>query len=397
MRTLALALAMLLLAFAFLPAAAAGALGVQTLRMVAFSLVLLALAAVTLAWRPALPAPHTPGALWLLLGLALLGLLDLRHAGDPIAWKLALPVLALLVAPRLALMAGPERVALAAWRLLSAYVLATAATLLLGGGEAALRGHDAVQRLDATGSMVAHGSLCAVHVAVAAQLLADRSTRRLDRTLAIVAGLAALAMALLSGTRSVLAIWALALLFAWTVGPAPVRRRTVATGLALVLAFVLHTAFVSPTLLLRLQGAGEFSSGRAASIGVWLAAWAEQPLGIGLGGIRTALADGRPALDGQQLLEWPHNEPVRLLVEGGPVGLVVVLGLLVLLLGQALRGAAHSPSPVVRALLVALAADILAESLLQNFLNGVYQATAFALLVGTLATPLPLGRRGAPG
>ena len=37
----------------------------------------------------------------------------------------------MLVAPRLALMAGPERVALAAWRLLSAYVLATAAVLLL--------------------------------------------------------------------------------------------------------------------------------------------------------------------------------------------------------------------------------------------------------------------------
>ena len=57
---------------------------------------------------------------------------------------------------------------------------------------------------------------------------------------------------------------------------------------------------------------------------------------MGLGAVRELLADGRPALDGTSLLEWPHNEFVRFYVEAGPPGLLFVVLLLTVLVQRAI-------------------------------------------------------------
>ena len=103
---------------------------------------------------------------------------------------------------------------------------------------------------------------------------------------------------------------------------------------------------------------------------------------MGLGAVRELLADGRPALDGTSLLEWPHNEFVRLLRRGRTARAAVR--------GPAAGDAGASrdprargiePDPVLRALILVIAADLVAEACLQNLLNAVYHATVLILIL----------------
>ena len=212
-----------------------------------------------------------------------------------------------------------------------------------------------------------------------------RSGTAASRPLIVALGLSALAMAFLSGTRTVLVIWTVYLLLAAYVAPRE-RMRLLLLAVGAGVALLLHGLLFTDALTQRLLGAsGDYTSGRWDSITVWLARWADQPFGVGLGGIRAMLAAGRPALDGERVLEWPHDEFVRFLVEGGPIGLLFALGLVVCVVRLAIRGAVAMREPLGQTLLLALAADVVAEMTLQNFLNGVYQATAFVLLIGLMA------------
>ena len=377
-----------LMAFAFLSAATASAWGLQPWRMAGFISLLSLLAMV--GWL-AHPRVATSGAAVPLALLAVIGVLilqELVRPADPMGYKIALPVLALLLAPRLALLLDHVPPVRTAWAVLSAYVLATAVGLFVGGPDEMVRGDDMVERWDATGSVITHGNICAIYVVLAVAVWRSRP-RGPAAILVLALGLVALAMAFLSGTRTVLVIWGIYLALTM-VGDADDRRSTALLLLALMVAFLAYSFFVNDSLALRLVGAStEFTSGRADSITAWLARYAREPFGIGLGGVRAALADGRPELDGERLLEWPHNEFVRLLVEAGPVGLLFAVSLTIHALRCALAGAARLTDPLARALLRVLAADVLAEMLLQNYLNGVYQATVVFLLIGVLSSRPP--------
>ena len=179
-----------------------------------------------------------------------------------------------------------------------------------------------------------------------------------------------------------------------------------ALALGLALAFTLWTLVASDSFYLRLSGGQEdFSSGRWASIAHWLALAGDRPWGLGLGAVRDLLAEGRPKLNGTNLLEWPHNEFVRFWVEAGPIGLLFVVLLLALLLRRAIRAARVEPDPMLRAMMLAIAADLLAEACLQNLLNAVYHATVLILILSLVtaracrpaeAPRLRLDRAGSP-
>jgi O-antigen ligase len=175
----------------------------------------------------------------------------------------------------------------------------------------------------------------------------------------------------------------------------------VTASLGLALAFAGWTVLVNDSFWLRLTGAqGDFSSGRWASIAHWLALAGDHPWGMGLGAVRELLAEGRPALGADAYLEWPHNEFVRLYVEAGPPGLVFVALLLVVLVRRALRAARDLADPVLRALILAIAADLVAEACLQNLLNAVYHATVLILIlslaVAAVRRPWPLASHASP-
>lgn len=386
MRQLSLSILLLLLSFAFLAAEPAQALGLQPVRMAGFPATLAALAALAVGWRPAVPVRHDAPPLLLLALLGLIAALELRHGVDPLGYKILLPILALLVAPRLALLLEGRDIARAVRALLALYVTLTAAALAWSGSDGLARGQAGLERWDITGSMVTHAALCTVHLVLAGTTLLGRA-RPAEALVAATTGAAALTMIFLSGTRTALVTLALFAGLSLLAGGRRLSTMLALTG-CLAAALVLHSLVVSDGFAQRLQGGvDDYSSGRSHSQAAWLGRLAEAPLGIGLGGVRAELAVERPALDGERLLEWPHNEIVRFAVEAGPLGLVLILGLLAYTTRLALRGARKAADPLSRDLLLVLAADVVAESLFQNVFNSIYQATAFLLLIGILAAP----------
>ncbi len=193
-----------------------------------------------------------------------------------------------------------------------------------------------------------------------------------------------LAMVFLTATRTALLTLAIFGVLYLLTSPRPdlaLRQLGVAI-LGVALAFAGWTLVVSDSFWLRLVGGqGDFSSGRWASIAHWLTVAGDHPWGMGLGAVRELLAEGRPALDGDAYLEWPHNEFVRLYVEAGPPGLLFVVLLLTVLVRRAVRAARDAADPVLRALILAIAADLIAEACLQNLLNAVYHATVLILIL----------------
>lgn len=379
-------LLVLVCGFAALSSTVAAAFGLAEERMLVFTSLVVALALVPFLARPRLARPSGPVLLlWLLL--AAMVLIDLAGTFDPVDLKPLLPLLVLLAAPNLARSLSPGELGRFVWRLLSFYVVATWLYQLVAEPAAIAHGYAGIVRYDPTGSVVMHSSLSLIHVVVALARL--RRPLRLRARLATVAlGLMSLSMVFLTATRTALLTLLLLLLLQVVVAPCPRRAwlRLGGTGLGLGLAFGSWTLLVNDSFYLRLTGGQEdYSSGRWSSLGHWLVLAGDHPWGLGLGAVREILADGRPELDGATLLEWPHNEFVRFWVEAGPPGLLFVVLLLALLTGRAIRAARVEADPAVRALMLVIAADLVAEACLQNILNAVYHATVLVLIL-SLAT-----------
>jgi O-antigen ligase len=400
-RILTRALLLLVCAFAALSSSAAAALGLEEERILLFSAFLLMLLLLPFLVRPSLTPPSGPlAALALLLAWILLA--DAASGRfDPLDARVALPVLVMLAAPNLARHFEREALALLVWRLLSGYVALTFAYQLVAEPAVVARGHEGIVRFDPTGSVIMHSSLSLIHLLLAATRLAQPQ-RPGQRLLTLALGAMSLAMVLLTATRTAFVTCGLfALLLAATAPrPAATVRQLALAAAGFGLAFLAWTLFVNDSFWLRLTGAqGDFSSGRWSSLGFWLALAAEHPFGLGLGAVREVLADGRPALNGTELLEWPHNEPIRFYLEAGPPGVMFVVLLLGLLVRRAALAARRETDPVRRTLLLAIAADLVAESLLQNLLNAIYHATVLVLVLSLVAAtaPGPGAVRAEPG
>ncbi len=384
-----LALAMASLAFS---ATTVAALGMADLRMVVFCglFAALVLGAVLLCPRFAAQDQAAPlVAVWLLAVLALLSATTgLGAPASLLDYKIGLPILALLIAPNLRAALGRLDLARLALWAGGLYVTATATLALALPSLATLRNVTSHVRVDITGSVVLHAALCTIVALALASALPH--ARSLWTKLGIALVLAAACwMVMLAGTRSPLLtvglfvlLWALA----GRLGDLA-RPRLLGTGLLALLAFLAMSFWASDTIWARLAdlGQADYSSGRWPSIRHWLTLAAGQPFGLGIGAIRATLDGGRPIIAAGHLLEWPHNEFVRFFVEGGTLGLILVL----LVVGEALRRARRralvTDDPVERVLLLAIAADMLAQCLLQNYFNSVYHATVMLLLLGLLA------------
>lgn len=381
------ALARLLLlavcAFAALSSSTAAALGIEEERILLFTGLLVLLLLLPFLVRPRAVPPSGPLAILCLLAVAMM-LMGLGRGGfDPVDAKFVLPLCVLLAAPNLARHFEPEGLMRLVWRLLSLYVAGTFAYQTLAEPAALARGYDGIVRYDPTGSVVMHSSLSFIHLALAVARL-RQPLRVADRALTLALAGMALAMVLMTATRTVLLTGTLTALFLLATSPRPreAALRLAAAGSGFALAFLAWSAFVSDSFYLRLTGGQEdYSSGRWSSLRHWLGLAGEHPFGLGLGAVRALLADGRPALSGTELLEWPHNELARFYLESGPIGLLFILLFLALLTRRALRAAVIEPDPLRRTLVAVIAADLLAEACLQNLLNAIYHATVLILVL----------------
>ncbi len=391
-RLLTRALLLLVCAFAALSSSSAAAIGLEEERVLLFSAFLLLLLLLPFLVRPSLTCPSGPLVAlcallaWILLADAAGGRFDVLDA------RVALPVLVLLATPNLARHFEPGEVARLVWRLLSGYVLMTFAYQLVAEPAAIARGHEGVVRYDPTGSVVMHSSLSLLHALLAMARLAQ-PMRRFPRLVTTALAGMSLTMVLMTATRTAFVTVALfaVLLAATSPRPGAVLRTLGLAAVGFGLAFLAWTLLVNDSFWLRLTGAAQddFTSGRWSSVRFWLALAAEHPFGVGLGAVREMLADGRPALNGNELLEWPHNEFVRFYVEAGPPGLMLVVLLLGLLVRRAALAARREPDLARRTILLAVAADLVAEALLQNLLNAIYHATVLVLVLSLTAATAP--------
>ncbi|MDX6750280.1 hypothetical protein SH611_10730 [Geminicoccaceae bacterium 1502E] len=377
----------LVFTFAFLSSEAAVLLGVDRLRMAAFAASVLALAAVAMARAGGLDprAKTVPALLALLLGT--MALRDLAQDLDPLDYKLVLPVLVLLAAPDIARALGRHDPARLALGLLAGYVTLALLLATTGAPGPRLRGYEGFVRYDFTGSLVAHSGLCLIFAAAGA------TQWRAMRNAALRAAWAgllmlAVAMLLLAATRTVIVTLALlgALHLHAAADKGRMLRRLLLLGCSGGAVFLVYTVLVSDAFFLRLFSSEiqDFSSGRAYSQLYWLGLAAEHPLGLGLGAVRDLLEGGRPALDGDRLLEWPHNEWLRLFIEGGIAGVAWLALLVGWLARRTLAAARAERDPLRRSLMLAILADMIAQSLLQNYFNGIYYATAMVLTLAVL-------------
>ena len=263
--------------------------------------------------------------------LSLMALLDLDGRIEVFDFKPVLPILVLLVGP--AAVHGLKRVEPARlfYALIALYVLATGLLLATGTAGTAVRGYGRFLRYDVSGSLVTHASLCAIAL-VLAVAAARTAGRALPLALHLTVALAAAAMLLLAATRTALVAFALYAVLSLIAGPERDRRATrfVGASVLAIMGFLLYSAVWSDAFLARLTSPDQtdYTSGRIVSVRHWLGVVEEQPLGLGPGAVRDLLADGRPDIDGENLLEWPHNEVVRFVVEGGPFGGAFILVLL---------------------------------------------------------------------
>jgi hypothetical protein len=138
---LARCLLVLACGFAAVSSSTAAALGLEEARVTVFSGLAALLLLVPYLKRPRLEQPDGI-AVCLLLLLPVIAAHDaLSGRLDPVDYKVALPVLALLAAPGLARELGRERVVPLAWWLLSAYVAGTFAYRLVAEPAAVARGY----------------------------------------------------------------------------------------------------------------------------------------------------------------------------------------------------------------------------------------------------------------
>ena len=381
------ALLVLAFAFAFLSSSMAQAHGLESLRVVAFSAVIGLLASSSMLSRPRLSARDRDVPMLLLTLFLLLALANLARPFDPLDYKILLLLIAVLAAPDIAAALGETDVPRLVLLLLGLYLLASLLLLDLREPGEVVRGVAGVRRVDVSGSLVTHSSLSLLALLLIGTRI-TQTARPLERALLLSLAALALAFLFLAATRTTILTFLLWLLFDLRTRPAGSRgRRFLRLLLPAVLLFALFTWLVSDALWLRLTSAvgGDYSSGRLHSLAWWLSTALDHPFGLGLGAVRQTLAVGRPWLDGQRQLEWPHNEFVRFFVEGGWLGLALIVVLVGWLTHRALQVARVTPDPLARSLALALIADLIAQSLLQNYFNAIYQATVAVLLLCILA------------
>ncbi|MCB1992690.1 MAG: hypothetical protein KDG49_14645, partial [Geminicoccaceae bacterium] len=184
-----------------LSASTIAALGFADLRIIVFVCLFALLAMGAILRRPRLDRRQRTVPLVALWLLGLIAAVGQGQAGELLDYKILLPILALLVAPNLRAALGDlavVRVVLLAGGL---YVLATAAGAMLVPATATLRNVAEHVRIDLTGSVVLHASLCTI-VAVAAFAACAACRRPWRRLVLALVVIAAACMVLLTGTRT---------------------------------------------------------------------------------------------------------------------------------------------------------------------------------------------------
>ena len=384
------------LGFLFFSASTAATWELQGLRVFLFSGLMGSLFVLVFAFCRVQPSNQYSLAVILAGLLSLISLVQIGRTPDLYDLKIVLPILAIGLSPFLATIVDGDQLTWNVRRLIGIYIAVTGASYLLGNSSIDIHRFQSIARVDFSGSVILHSGLCVIYVVIGLSAIWSRQCRYVS--LELLLATAAVAMLMLTATRTTIITLSLFGCLALFVGRRNTNgfRSVVLFSLLAIFVFLAFSLMVDDSLLRRLaiDENQNFSSGRYHSITHWLELVKDSPFGLGLGTIRDSLLYGRPALDGERLLEWPHNELVRFYVEAGYLGLAFLLTLLVGVLAVALKAAERTTNLVRRNLILVIMADMFAQIMLQNYFNTIYHSTVLLLVAlvlsarGTMIRPL---------
>lgn len=277
------------------------------------------------------------------------------------------------------------------------YVIGLSLIVIIAGQEELLKekgagGH--YTRLDFTGSV----TLMAVTSALAA-LSAIHSIRKekkiVNITWKIAALLSAMYLILLAASRQSILIFLLyaVIIFSFggwrKIGDFYQKLRIIGLLISGVVSFFLFSIFINDSLYIRIfeNPSGDYTSGRLSSISMWLDEMNNRGGALGFGYVRNNTVQEIEFL-------WPHNEFFRFYIEGGILGLLIII----LLLGYVLftlRLALTSQNHIeIRYFMVAITSVMLVELNLDNFIHDIYGSSFYFLLLSIFANKLIFDKRG---
>ncbi|MEZ5823498.1 MAG: O-antigen ligase family protein [Geminicoccaceae bacterium] len=373
--------------FMFLSSSTAAAFDFQEIRLFAFAVVFGTIALAAFACHPVIRLDALELPLILLWFLGMMAVFDLAGTFDPLDYKVALPVLAIAVAPNVRQVLVDTDLPRWIFRAFAAYTLGIITINAFASGPLAWM--QMTGRVDLSGSVVSMASLGVITVLLA--LGEARQARGLRRFFLVSISLLAFLAMFAAATRTAIVTLGVTGLLLVIAGPnrSGKMRGLIVCLVAILGLFAAHTLFVSDVFYLRLIGdfSEDYSSGRWHSLVHWLEIAASGPFGQGIGSVREIMQGGRPDISGGKLLEWPHNEFVRFFVEGGVFGFAMISLLVLAMTGRAVRSARTACDERERIVILVLAADMIAQSLLQNHFNMVYHSSMTMLLLATLTVP----------
>ncbi len=265
------------------------------------------------------------------------------------------------------------------WKILSIYILVMVSTFIARPKDELFFGEQADFRLNLLSSPTLVATFCLTYglVALSAYRYLEGRWQKISH-LFLTAG--AFYIMFATASRQVALIFGLYLIVKFVYARTWKKRmQTVKIiSLAMVL-FLLFSAFVNDTLIRRFifNPQEDYTSGRAVSISLWLEKKEVEgsPLGIGYIGEN---------INYELMLLWPHNEVVRLFIEGGYAGLFFVLTIMsfaFLCMHKSLRVIRE---PISRAVIIVSFLEVMTQILLNNYFNNIYRAS-FVFLILAMA------------
>lgn len=270
------------------------------------------------------------------------------------------------------------------------YVIGLAFAVIFLGQETLLQRKGAgglFTRLDFTGSVTLMAVVSTLVILLAINRI-HKENRRLQCVWHATSLISALYLLFLGASRQSLLILLISTGLVFLSGKWSSRRdviiklRCLGLFALFVMSFIIFTIFVNDSLYIRIfDNQLDFTSGRLNSITMWIDEMNQHGGPLGFGYIRLNVIEEIEFL-------WPHNEFIRFYIEGGLLGLVIMILLLCDIALNARVAFKTKPGNNVRYFTVSIVSVMLVQLNLDNFIHNIYGGSFYFFLLSICGNTL---------
>ncbi len=315
--------------------------------------------------------------LWLLVIL----IVDFADGGVFLkGYKIALPIIIMLICHDLAKSLNVESALKAIWMMLLIYIIITFISHLLGNTRV-VNVAGLYSRMDIAGSVTGHAVLCCIFIMFSiSSVIANKLF--LGKKIVYVSSLIALYMMFQTGNRQSILILLVFSLIA--VYQASNKKMALTYAVALFFSggalFSLYTIFIDDGLFFRLfeLDPERLSSGRVEAMSYWLSNMDNWVIGHGLGYIANVSQNVWGELGVHQ--NFPHNEFIRFFIEGGVLGFLLITVLIAFFLLGCYDVIRNDHNKLRVLFSASLFSIVIVMSLFDNLFFDMYKSNFYILL-----------------